>query len=494
MTDPNDRPRRRTNHPKRPNSYDILLTEQIEQERLRAISRAGGCPPGRGTVHRPAGNVRGNGGGPVNRQAGRDYPYGSAYPAAKAPSYGRATQAGSSPSYDRSSPSGRSSYDGGNRSGGNRSDGNNSGGNRSGGNRKSGQSGGSGNVVRVMSLIFLILLIISGVLLFEHFKDSSAATGATDAGKTTGSRPAGGDAAVDTSRLNFSNDAGKPLSGKLILLDPGHGGQDSGCVYPTSDPKYVESNINLAIAEKTKSALENLGATVVLLRSDDSWISLYNRISKAHLYSIQYADQMDIDTLSESDKSRIIGELTDTISINTDTVDSGGMGIMAGTGVGADLALLMNLEANLDNVLYLSVHINSNQYSDLHGTQIYYVTDDSVIKSEDNMIASDSTLSGNPDFPVRDPYYGRDGERNAALAECLYQAITSSAPEMESNAGSTNEDNYAVLREHNLTGALIEVGFITNKSDRGYLTDDQVTDNISLGIANGCVNFFSANS
>jgi N-acetylmuramoyl-L-alanine amidase len=65
---------------------------------------------------------------------------------------------------------------------------------------------------------------------------------------------------------------------------------------------------------------------------------------------------------------------------------------------------------------------------------------------------------------------------------------------MESNAGSTNEDNYAVLREHNLTGALIEVGFITNKSDRAYLTDDQVTDRISLGIANGCVNFFSANS
>ena len=473
MTDPNDRPRRRTNRPKRPNSYDILLTEQIEQDRLRAISRAGGYPPARGTAPRSEGNARGNGGSPVNRQAGRSYPYGSSYPSGKAPSYGRATQAGGSGSCDRSSGAGSG---------------------QSGRNRKSGRSGGggSGNTVRVMSLIFLVLLIISGVLLFEHFKDSSTATGATDPAKTTGSHPADGNTAAGTSRLNFSNDTGKPLSGKLILLDPGHGGQDSGCVYPASDPTYIESTINLSIAKKTKSALEDLGATVVLLRSDDAWISLYNRISKAHLYSIQYADQMGVNTLSENDKSRIIGELSDTISVNTDTVDSGGMGIMAGTGVGADLALLMNLEANLDDVLYLSVHINSNQYTDLHGTQIYYVTDDSVIRSEDNLVANDSTLSNNPDFPVREPYYGRDNERNAALAECLYQSITASAPEMESNAGSINEDNYAVLREHNLTGALIEVGFITNKSDRGYLTDDQVTDNISLGIANGCVNFFSA--
>lgn len=341
----------------------------------------------------------------------------------------------------------------------------------------------------------LIVLAVTGVLLFEHYRDSYAGSSAeTGSDEHAVSNPSGGNAAVDTSRLDFSKDSGKPLSGKLILLDPGHGGQDSGCVYPTSDPTYIESRINLDIAEKTKSALEDLGATVVLLRSDDSWISLYNRISKAHLYSIQYADQMGLDTLTDADKSRIIDELTDTISVNSDTVDSGGMGIMAGTGVGTDLSLLMNLESGLDSVLYLSVHINSNQYSDLHGTQIYYVTDDSVITSENNMIASDSTLSGNPDFPVRDPYYGRDNERNAALAECLYQSITASAPEMESNAGSTNEDNYAVLREHNLTGALIEVGFITNKSDRAYLTDDQVTDRISLGIANGCVNFFSANS
>jgi hypothetical protein len=58
------------------------------------------------------------------------------------------------------------------------------------------------------------------------------------------------------------------------------------------------------------------------------------------------------------------------------------MGIMAGTGVGTDLSLLMNLEAGLDSVLYLSVSYQFEPVFDLHGTQIYYVTDNSVITAK----------------------------------------------------------------------------------------------------------------
>jgi N-acetylmuramoyl-L-alanine amidase len=63
---------------------------------------------------------------------------------------------------------------------------------------------------------------------------------------------------------------------------------------------------------------------------------------------------------------------------------------------------------------------------------------------------------------------------------------------METNADSVLADNYAVLREHNLTGAMIEVGFITNKKDRGYLTEDSSIAQIADGIASGCINFFAA--
>jgi N-acetylmuramoyl-L-alanine amidase len=291
--------------------------------------------------------------------------------------------------------------------------------------------------------------------------------------------------------ITYSSQTSKPLYGKVIILDPGHGGSDSGCIYPAADPQYFESVINLKIAESTKDALESQGATVIMLRTDDSWISLYRRIAVTHINCLQYANELSSTVISGSDQTRLINELSDTITINSDTVDSGGMGIMVGTGVGDDLKLLMNLEAGLKDVLFLSIHINSNPASSMHGTQVYYVTDESVIKSEKNIVAEDPSYSNNPNFPLRADYYGRDGSRNQNLAQALYDSIVNSAPQMKCNTQSILADNYAVLRENNLTGALIEVGFITNKKDRGYLTDDPSISLIAKGIAAGCVNFFA---
>lgn len=294
-----------------------------------------------------------------------------------------------------------------------------------------------------------------------------------------------------TNTITFSEDTTLPLWGKVILLDPGHGGKDSGCIYTTGNQKYLESTINLTIAAKTKIALEALGATVIMLRTDDSWVSLYNRISLAHLNCIQYADQMNSSILNSNDETRLIKELSASVKINSDTISSGGMGIMVGTGVGAELAFLMNLEKNLTDVLYLSIHTNSNPYSSLHGTQVYFVTDESVISDENNMVKTDSQYRNNPDFPIRDNYYGRNGTRNQFLAQSLYDAIAGSAPQMKTNAVPVLSSNYAVLREHNLTGALIEVGFITNKKDRAFLTNNILIADISSGIAEGCANFFA---
>jgi len=297
----------------------------------------------------------------------------------------------------------------------------------------------------------------------------------------------------NTHLISFSEDITKPLYGKVIILDPGHGGTDSGCVYPANKPTYDESTINLTIAESTKEALEAKGATVIMLRTDDSWVSLYHRIALTHLNCLQYADEFGINTISGTDETRLISELSDTIEINSDTIDTGGMGIMVGTGVGSELNLLMDLEKNFTNILFLSIHINSNPAASLHGTQVYYVTDESVIASEAKTLEEDSSYQDNPNFPIRQDYYGRDGTRNEMLAQSLYDSIIDAAPDMESNAPATVMDNYAVLRENNLTGVLIEVGFITNKKDRGYLTDESTIADISGGIAVGCINFFAEN-
>ncbi|WP_018703289.1 N-acetylmuramoyl-L-alanine amidase family protein [Anaeromusa acidaminophila] len=63
-------------------------------------------------------------------------------------------------------------------------------------------------------------------------------------------------------KLKFS--AG--LKGKVITLDPGHGGSDSGALGPSG---LKEKDVTLAIAMRTKALLEKSGAKVVMTRVTD---------------------------------------------------------------------------------------------------------------------------------------------------------------------------------------------------------------------------------
>lgn len=53
---------------------------------------------------------------------------------------------------------------------------------------------------------------------------------------------------------------------KLILIDPGHGGRDSGAV---SRNGVLEKHINLSISLKVKEKLECLGYQVMMTREED---------------------------------------------------------------------------------------------------------------------------------------------------------------------------------------------------------------------------------
>ncbi len=66
---------------------------------------------------------------------------------------------------------------------------------------------------------------------------------------------------------------------KIIVLDPGHGGQDPGAVSRTG--RY-EKDLVLMMAKETKKLLEKAGYKVVLTRSKDIFIPLRGRIKKAH--------------------------------------------------------------------------------------------------------------------------------------------------------------------------------------------------------------------
>lgn len=63
-----------------------------------------------------------------------------------------------------------------------------------------------------------------------------------------------------------------PLSGKIIIIDPGHGGKDPGTTYNT----IYEKDINLAISKYLEIELTKLGASVKLTRDNDYDLSSPN--------------------------------------------------------------------------------------------------------------------------------------------------------------------------------------------------------------------------
>ena len=66
----------------------------------------------------------------------------------------------------------------------------------------------------------------------------------------------------------------KPLSGSKILIDPGHGGKELGAVGPTGLP---EKDVNLVISKLLRQELVKRGATVVMTRENDKFVSLGDR-------------------------------------------------------------------------------------------------------------------------------------------------------------------------------------------------------------------------
>ncbi len=69
----------------------------------------------------------------------------------------------------------------------------------------------------------------------------------------------------------------KPLKNITVVIDPGHGGADSGaCAF-----NLKEKDINLMISEKLKKQIEHQGANAYLTREDDIDVDLYDRVDFA---------------------------------------------------------------------------------------------------------------------------------------------------------------------------------------------------------------------
>lgn len=97
-------------------------------------------------------------------------------------------------------------------------------------------------------------------------------------------------------RLPRVSNIQSPLKGITIMLDPGHGGKDSGALGPMG-LEYSEKHFNLDAAKRLRAKLQGYGANVLMTREDDTYLSLPQRLElsreqKPDLFVSIHADSM----------------------------------------------------------------------------------------------------------------------------------------------------------------------------------------------------------
>ena len=269
------------------------------------------------------------------------------------------------------------------------------------------------------------------------------------------------------------------LKGRVIILDPGHDEETSNYF-----EDYSEHTTMLILAEKIKSRLEGLDATVYLTRSSDDRLPSEVRcayinkwaleaVREARLYGSEErytgaADVGEIDRLIEIMKSIISDPELAEIYMNSPYDPE--------RKIHPDLAKAFKFENDSEiqnRFLFISLHSNAssilpkNSYES--GASAYY-------------------LSSAEDADVQNYYDSFSySDISSAFGNMILDHLAGTG---FVNLGSMAE-NYFMIREHNLPGVLVENGHHTNPGDRAMLQSDDHLEIIAGAYADAIVEYFS---
>lgn len=136
--------------------------------------------------------------------------------------------------------------------------------------------------------------------------------------------------------LYSNTEANNEPGEKVIILDAGHGGEDSGAVGAGG---VLEKNLNLEIANAIRLALEEKGFTVIMTRTEDKML---------------YSEEENVKGMRKL----------------------------------SDLKNRVKIAENYPNALFISIHMNSFGASKYSGLQVYYSEDDNGSMALANSIQS----------------------------------------------------------------------------------------------------------
>lgn len=237
----------------------------------------------------------------------------------------------------------------------------------------------------------------------------------------------------DTSVFKDVNVISNGLTGKVIVIDPGHGGSDSGAVNNTL--KLQEKNLNMILSEKIKNRLTAKGATVLMTRTseNDVFVSLQDRVAYGKKVNPDLFLSIHHDSSSSASAE---GVSTHYSSYRPDIETSGGYVIYNG----ARFSIISNTD--------------SGYFVNYYGTPTYLSVNDAT--------AYDDTFN--------------DATKvTKILADKLSNAMSSVG---FSNKGSRDHNLY-VTKWGTYPSLLIEAGFISNMTEAGKISNPVIQDQLA---------------
>ncbi len=219
-----------------------------------------------------------------------------------------------------------------------------------------------------------------------------------------------------------------------ILIDPGHGGRDSGAI-----GRHKINNKSLIIKEKD----------VVL----DISIMLYKRLKK------KYSDKRIL--LTRNDDS--YPDLEKRV----------------------ELANSIKLKEN-EAVIYISIHANASFNTKAKGFEVWYLPPD----YRRDLIDEDSVEKGTEEIiPILNTMLEEEYTlESILLARNIVGSLDKSTAGKSVNRG-LKEETWFVVRNAKMPSVLVEVGFVSNKDEAKLLNSDDYLKKLTDGIYNGIVNF-----
>ena len=272
------------------------------------------------------------------------------------------------------------------------------------------------------------------------------------------------------------------LKGIVVIVDPGHGGTDPGGVSYVTGSAVAETSINTPLSLRIRAELEALGATVIMMRTENTYRSLYGRVyAQGQVTVDMWERELKAKGLDTAWLDVLRAEMQGMDAANSSEA-AGSKYIADGTGVSRAMRQLMDAQHQLRNVVFISVHTNIGATSVPRGQQIFITPKHTAESLE---VLSDET----PNHPN---YQHHNDTLDLRFAQAILTSVQTAAPEMNSAwTRIVDEYSYAVVRHTAFPAILFEAGYTTNLQDLRNLQNAATQQRIAKGIADGVFTYFT---